>query len=171
MSAEPVIDVREFAKSGARLAGTVPAARLARLVGLLFEDGASVDYGISGRLDGDGNPRVKIGVSGRLTMRCQRCLGPVVQIIEARRELRFLSAATQLPDVADEDADVDDVLTPPAMRVLEWVEEEILLGLPIAPRHEEGGCLAPVNPAAEPDATVNRFATLAGLKSSNTKDQ
>lgn len=171
MSAEPVIDVRELAKSGTCLAGTVPAAGFARLVDLLLEDGAKVDYRISGRLDGDENPRVMIGVSGRLTMRCQRCLGPVLQIIEACRELRFLSDPAQLPDVADEDADVDDLLTPPAMHVLEWVEEEILLGLPIAPRHEEGGCLPPVNPAAEPDAAANRFAVLAGLDFPNMKDQ
>ncbi len=43
---------------------------------------------------------------------------------------------------------------PAPMRVLEWVEDEILLALPISPRHDEGGCVPPPNPAAEPDAPV-----------------
>lgn len=171
MSEDPVIDVREFAKSGGWLSGTVAVTQFARLADLLAEDRGEIVYGISGRFDGDGNPRLKIGVSGQLTIRCQRCLGSVLQVIESRRELRFLPDASLLPEVADELPDVDDLLMPAEMRVLEWVEDEILLGLPIAPRHEDGGCYPPANPAAEPDVAVNPFAALAGLKSPNLKDQ
>lgn len=170
MSEDPVIDVREFAKFGVRLADTVPTLRFERLVDLLLDNG-NVSYVISGRLDEDGNPRLTIDVSGRLTMRCQRCLGPVVQEVALRRDLRFVPDASLLPEVADEVPDVDELLTPAEMRVLEWVEDEILLGLPIAPRHEERGCRPPPNPAAETHADVKPFAALAGLKAPNIKDQ
>jgi uncharacterized protein len=169
---DPVIDVREFAKSGGRLAGTVAAVRLARLFDLLTDDSGSVSYDLAGRLDDDGNPRLQIDVAGRFSVRCQRCLGPVPQVIASRRELRFLSDASLLPEVADEAPDVDDLPMPAAMRVLDWVEDEILLGLPISPRHDEGGCRPPPNPAAEPDAVGDKpFAQLAGLRFPNTKDQ
>jgi len=171
MSEDPVIDVREFARFDGRLGGTVAAASLARLSELLTDDSGNVTYGVSGRLDGDGNPRLQIEVSSRFTVRCQRCLGPVLQVVASRRELRFVADASLLPEVADEAPDVDDLPIPAAMRVLDWVEDEILLALPISPRHEECGCRPPPNPAAEPDAVVKPFARLSELRFPHTKDQ
>ena len=170
MSEDPVIDVRAFAKSGGSLAGTVAITRFARLSDFLAEDSGSIAYGIAGRLDGDGNPRLRVDVSGRLTLRCQRCLGSVLHAVESRRELRFVPDASLLPEVADEVPDVDGLPTPPDLHVLDWVEDEILLGLPISPRHEAGGCRPPVNPAAA-NAVVNPFAALGGLESPHTKDR
>lgn len=166
-----VIDVREFAQSNGRLAGTVAAASLARLSELLTDDGGTVTYGISGRLDDDGSPRLLIDVSSRFAVRCQRCLGPVLQEVAARRELRFVADPSLLPEVADEAADVDELPTPAAMRVLDWVEEEILLALPISPRHDEGGCRPPPNPASDSHAVVTPFARLSELGFPHQKDE
>jgi uncharacterized protein len=83
--------------------------------------------------------------------------------VDAQREFRFLPDASCLPDVADETAELDDLPLPAQMRVLDWVEDEILLALPIAPRHDEGKCLAPENPAAAPDAVGGPFAQLGEL--------
>lgn len=159
----PVIDVREFARSDGRLAGTAAVASLPRLADVLAQSGGDVAYTLAGRLDGDGHPRLQIDVSGRLALRCQRCLEAVVQDVVSRRELRFLNDASELPDVADEAPDLDDLPLPAEMRVLDWVEDEILLALPIAPRHEEGGCHAPPNPAAEPESAGGPFARLKEL--------
>lgn len=171
MSEDLVIDVREFARSDGRLAGTVAAAKLARLAELLTDDCGNVVYGVSGRVDGDGNPRLQIDVSSRFAVRCQRCLGPILQVVAVRREFRFFADASLLPEVGDEAPEVDDLPTPAAMRVLEWVEDEILLALPISPRHEEGGCRPPANPAAAPEGVVKPFAGLEALGFPHAKDQ
>lgn len=171
MSEGPVIDVREFAQSDGRLAGTVAAAGLARLSGLVTDERGEVTYAVSGHLDGSGSPRLQIDLYSRFTVRCQRCLGPVVQVVALRRELRFVADASLLPEVADEAPEVDELPAPAAMRVLEWIEDEILLALPISPRHEAGECRPPPNPAADPDATVKPFARLAELGLPRTKDQ
>jgi uncharacterized protein len=91
--------------------------------------------------------------------------------VVARRELRFVASAALLPEVADEPPDVDDLPTPTAMRVLDWVEDEILLALPISPRHEEGGCRPPPNPAAEADTVARPFSRLAKLGLPRPQDQ
>jgi uncharacterized protein len=170
MSEDLVIDVQEFANSGTRLAGVVAATKLPRLVDLLVQPTAKVSYGVSGRIDDAGRPRLKFEITGTLGMRCQRCLSPVSLAIESRREVRFLPAGSLLPEVADEEPEIDDLLMPENLRVLEWVEDEVLLGLPIAPRHEEDKCRPPVNPAAELPMERNPFAALSGLRL-NIQDQ
>lgn len=155
-----VIDVREFAQSGGCLTGAVSVASLPRLADLLAEPGGEVAYGLAGHLDGEGHARLRIEVSGRFVLRCQRCLEPVAQMVASQRELRFLNDVSDLPDVADEAPDLDDLPLPAEMRVLDWVEDEILLALPIAPRHDEGGCHAPPNPAAAPESVSGPFARL-----------
>jgi uncharacterized protein len=104
-------------------------------------------------------------------MVCNRCLGAVPHVVELRRELRFLPDTSRLPQVADEAPDVDEIVTPGDLHVIDWVEDEILLGLPISPRHDDGRCCAPANPAAEQIAKIHPFAALAGSNSLNTKDQ
>jgi uncharacterized protein len=167
----PVIDILDFARYEGRLAGTVAARRLARLSDLLEEGGGEVTYEISGRVDADGNPRLLIDVSCRLRLRCQRCLGPVWHAIASSRELRFLSDASLLTQIEDEMPELDDLLMPTGMRTLDWVEDEIMLGLPISPRHEVAECRPPRNPAAEPDDVVKPLAQLAKLGFRNTKNQ
>lgn len=167
----PVIDVREFAQSGGCLTGVVAVAELPRLADFLAEPGGEMSYTLIGHVDGDGHPRLQIGVSGRLALRCQRCLEPVGQAIVTDRELRFLDDASDLPNVEDEAEDLDDLPMPAQMRVLEWVEDEILLALPIAPRHDVGGCVPPSNPAAEPDAPDGPFARLRELGSQRNTDK
>jgi uncharacterized protein len=163
MCEDPVIDVGEFAEGAGALEGKVAIASLARLCDLLAERAGEVAYGLRGYLDEDGRPRLRIEVTGRFALRCQRCLEPVVHVVASQREFRFLPDASHLPDVADEAAELDDLPLPAPMRVLDWVEDEILLALPIAPRHEEGECLAPKNPAAAPDTVGRPFAQIREL--------
>jgi uncharacterized protein len=171
MSDGPVIDVREFAEAGARLTGSVLASNLTRLVDVLADTNGQVSYRIDGSVDRDGNPRFAVGVSGTLNVRCHRCLGPITFLIKARRELRFVPHPSLLPEVADEAPEVDDVVMVGDLYVLDWVEEEILLGLPMSPRHDVGDCAAPANPASESLTSGRPFAALAGLKSPHIKDQ
>lgn len=83
-----------------------------------------------------GEVRLRAEIDGDLGMVCQRCLRPMSWRIRLRPDLVLVrpgSAVTGL-DASDELLEVgDDGL----LRLAEWVEEEILLDLPLAPRHED----------------------------------
>jgi len=168
----PVIDVLDFTESESLVSGTVSATKLPRLQDHLATESGEVFYSIEGRIDGDGNPRLTISIGGTLSILCLRCLGPVAWTIATRRELRCLPHPSFLPEVADEAPEVDDIVMPGQIRILDWVEEEILLGLPMSPQHNADACSLPLNPASEPSASVSPFfAALAGLNSPRTNDQ
>ena len=159
MPHQPVIDGFEFASAGATQEGSLPFGGFARLRDLLASDAGEVSYRLQGLRDERGRPSLRIAVRGTVAMRCQRCLEAIP--VEVREEELLVLAATQ----AEIDADPVDVDTPDrllagkAMDVRQLVEDQLLLALPYAPRHER--CRA----AAGSDAgdKVRPFAGLKGL--------
>ena len=119
---------------------------------------------MGGRVDADGNPRLRLRISGTLTLLCQRCLRGFVRSVDSSRELRLVSSEALLREVWQEAADVDDALAMERMDVLEWVEDEIILGLPISPRHEEDACPSAEISVKRNVAKTHPFAALAGLR-------
>jgi uncharacterized protein len=100
----------------------------------------------------------------RLALCCQRCLAPVEETVALDRSLRFVADEQQ---AAALDAELeDDVLA--LERVLdlrELVEDELLLALPLVPRHAQCPEPLPLGDDQEPaDERSNPFAVLAGLK-------
>jgi len=164
MSDRLVIDVDVIAQASSHLRGRVAAEQFRRLHKVLSGTSGWVDYAVRGRIDPHGRPCLSIELSGGLDLVCQRCLGAVSHAVNVRRELRILADASLLPEVADEKADVDEVYGVERIDVLEWVEDEVLLSLPIAPRHAEGVCQLPGNPARRDDGEINPFAALGGLR-------
>ncbi len=161
MSEQPVIDSLEFARHGRVLRGTIPVSALARLADTLGAQQTSVDYELVGRIDEAGKPIIRLALSGCLTLVCQRCLQPLDYTLDAVNELELVANEAELDEGGDEDDAPDRIVADKAMDVMEWVEEELLLSLPMAPRHAEGEC--PVRLVAEA-REAGPFAALAALK-------
>jgi len=96
-----------------------------------------------------------------------RCLEPVEAAIDAVRMFRIAQTESQ---AAREDADAEefDVLAAsPRFDVLELVEDEVIMALPIAPRHEACGLPGEAGKlgAGEEEAQerTNPFEVLRGL--------
>ena len=138
MSHQPVIDGFEFASAGAVQRGVLPVSGFSRLRDLLASDTGEVAYEIRGMRDERGRPSLRLGVSGLLQLRCQRCLEAMP--FEMRAEDLLVLAATQAEiDAEPIDADAPDrVLAGKEMALRVLVEDELILALPYAPRHE--GC-------------------------------
>jgi uncharacterized protein len=64
----------------------------------------------------------------------------------------------------DEDDSVDGVLAVPEMDVLELIEDEIILSLPISARHPEGKCSTSRPVGEKAVGREHLFAALAALK-------
>jgi uncharacterized protein len=158
MSHQPVIDGLEFAKAGSRLQGSWPVAEFLRLHDALRSTAGALRYELRGVPEERGQPVLRLKVAGELSLICQRCLGALEYPLSMEVTLRL--AATQ----AEVDAEPLDAEGPECivagreMRVQALVEDEVLLAMPIAPRHEscEGG-------VAEPGSRQTPFAGLRGL--------
>lgn len=159
MSHQPVIDGFEFASAGALQRGTMPLSGFARLRDLLASDAGEVAYEIEGLRDERARPCLRLKVRGMLQLRCQRCLEPMA--CEVDEETLLVLAATQAEIEADpvDSQAPDRALAGRAMPVAGLVEDELILALPYAPRHE--ACRAAG--AAEEDDRVSPFAGLKGL--------
>jgi uncharacterized protein len=159
MSRQPVIDGFEFASAGATQRGTWPLKALPRLRDVLAQDAGEVAYEITGVRDARGRPGLRLKVSGTMVLRCQRCLEPMEFAVNTDETL--VLAAT-LDEIHAEPADAhapDRVVAGKEMALGELIEDELLLALPFAPRHED--CRpAGAGDSAESDSP---FAALRGL--------
>lgn len=159
MSHQPVIDGFEFASAGATQQGVWPLSELPRLREALANDAGEVAYEISGVRDERGRPGLRLKVSGTLALRCQRCLEPMP--FEVHTDETLVLAAT-LAEIHAEPADAhapDRVVAGKEMALRELIEDELILAVPYAPRHES---CTPAG-AGERAQKISPFAGLRGL--------
>lgn len=158
MSEQVTLDSLEFAASGGRLAGEFALADLARLAGSLASRAGTVRYELVGRIDDEGKPRLSCKVEGTLELVCQRCLDTMFWPIATASDLRLVADEAALAEV-DEPEGPELLAAQKDLSVRDLVEDEILLALPIAPKHPEGRCQLAF--ASGEASTRNPFAVLA----------
>ncbi len=135
MSAPAHIDSMQFARSGGELSGHLAADRLPRLRDSLAREDVAVQYRISG-ITVAGRPSLRVQV----WLLCQRCLEPYQQALGLDVTLPIARNAEQLSYWEDQDPLLDALVAESALDVATLVEDEVLLGLPVAPRHPDGEC-------------------------------
>ena len=159
MPHQPVIDGFEFASAGASQEGNWPLADFPRLGDMLASRAGDVHYRIEGVRDLHGRPSLRVRVRGTLQLRCQRCLEAMS--FEAQTD-EMLVLAASLAEIHAEPANAqaaDRVVAGREMPVRDLIEDELILAVPYAPRHES--CTARPSPDAE--AKPSPFASLRGL--------
>jgi uncharacterized protein len=157
---QPVIDGFEFASAGAKQQGVWPLSDFPRLRDVLAADSGEVAYEISGVRDERDRPALRLKVRGTLRLRCQRCLEPMP--FEVQTDETLVLAAT-LAEIHAEPADAhapDRVVAGREMALRELIEDELILAVPYAPRHED------CTPAVTGDGqeTAEKVSPFAGLR-------
>jgi uncharacterized protein len=169
------LDVQAFAGDAGELNGRWPLRLFERLADALHSDsppadGDQIAWNARGeRRAARGGPAqtwLHLKAQASLRLECQRCLQPVQTDLDLDRSFHFVSgedAAAQL----DADSEDDVLALTRALDLRELVEDELLLALPLVPRHPV--CPAPlIAPGDAQDAEVadpvNPFAALAVLK-------
>ncbi len=161
MYARPYIDSLDFSRHGKRISAQVPFAELPRLQELLDNPQGILDYILQGGMDHLGRPILDVSLHGSCQLRCQRCLGALDYAIQQETRLLLCDQAG-LDELDDDEEDFDGILAEEHMDVVALLEDEILLGLPIAPRHEPGACQAAEGKYSQEGR--NPFAALEKLK-------
>lgn len=165
------LDVEALAKAGASLDGTWPVAELERLAASAVPGAAAgaVSWQAHGehRAVRGGEPQIWLHLKAdtQVMLECQRCLRPVSADVHAERSFLFVqgeSAAAEL----DADSEDDVLALTRSLDLQALVEDELLLELPLVPRHEV--CPEPLQVLDEEPEDVeekpNPFAVLASLK-------
>ncbi len=158
-----VIDSLEFARRQGRLAGRLGLDGLPRLAEILFDNAGSLEYEVSGETAGSAAFLI-LKLDGPLLLTCQRCLGGLEFDLSLSRRMLLLEPGMPWPEDDQagglEDEDCDALEASRELDLAPLLEEEILLALPIAPRHER--CDPPHSLAGL--EKVSPFALLARLK-------
>ncbi len=163
MSAKTV-DSFEFCRLGEQASGATPVAGFSRLSGELADASGEIRWRFEGGRHPQGLPQLAMSVEGEVTLVCQRCLSPFVHQIASETSLvlaRDEADADEVEQRLDDDS-LEVIAGSPALDLLQLVEDEALLSLPLSPRHEVCPGDAPRVGADRPESP---FAVLKKLKS------
>lgn len=177
MKSRPVdprrLDVEAFAKEGGTLDGEWPMASLDRLADAAHPEARPGEAELAQwHVEGEARPVkgappqtwLHVTARARLALVCQRCLGPVDTPLEAGRSFMFVADEDTAARLDAETEDDVMVLTR-ALDLRALVEDELLLALPLVPRHELCPQPLPLEHGDEAgQAPANPFAALAALK-------
>ncbi len=167
------VDTAAFAKQGGEVSGVWPLAALDRLRDEAHADacpaqGDQVEWRATGETracrGGESQIWLHLNCSTRMALICQRCLQPVEAVVRAQRSFRFV-ANEALAAAIDADSEEDVLALGRALNLVELIEDELLLALPLVPRHPV--CPQPLKPPedAEPfEERAHPFAVLGELK-------
>lgn len=133
--AKPV-NVAGLADAGSRVELVVPLARLERIAEYLTSSEGVVTGSVAFARD-HGRIVAEVGLQTTLALRCQRCMQPVQLPIESHSRVVLLESEAAAADVPQE---LETALAPEGrLPLADLVEEELLLAMPVAPRHD-GDC-------------------------------
>lgn len=159
MSHQPTIDGFEFASAGGTQEGVWAVGDFPRLRDLLANEAGEVAYRISGMRDERGRPALRIEVSGTLALRCQRCLEPMPFAVKTDEMLVLAASAAEIHDEPADAHAPDRVVAGREMALRDLIEDELLLAVPYAPRHESCSTAGMGDHAGK----ISPFAGLKGL--------
>ncbi|MCB1939995.1 MAG: DUF177 domain-containing protein [Rhodocyclaceae bacterium] len=153
------IDAPAFAREGRHLAAREPVSGFERLAALAVAPSGDLEFEVAGVRGDQGQLFVDVVTRGTLMIQCQRCLGPMPWAFNTRGRLLLVPPDQTLPD-EDTDEDFDSIHADSAFALLPLIEDEVLLALPFAPRHEQ--CEPPLPLGAV--AKESPFAVLENVR-------
>lgn len=101
---------------------------------------------------------------GSVSVVCQRCLDPLLVDVSGRYEMAILSDETKIEQVADQEYILlSELGSPTHLPIKDLLEDELILLLPLSPRHDDCELLTDGAGDVEDDERHNPFAVLADL--------
>lgn len=176
------LDMERFARDAGQLQGRWLLAALPRLAESQVDGVASAGREVlweahGQRVDRLGAPAevwLHLGARATVRLQCQRCLNPVDVVLEVDRSFRFVRDEREAAEL-DAQVEEDILVLDRSLDLQALVEDELILALPLVPRHAD--CRYPAAVEGEPAPTdadpvaaerPHPFAALAALKRSLT---
>lgn len=133
-----VIDAFEFCRNNGYREGVTPVAEMTRLAADCADPSGEITWSIQGGQTRQGYPSMTLSVAGTVNLVCQRCLGPFAYEIDSSTLLvlgKDDAEADEIEEILDDDS-IDVIVGSHEADIRQLLEDEALLALPQAPKHE-----------------------------------
>ena len=133
-----VIDAFEFCRNNGHREGVTPVAEMTRLAADCADPSGEIAWSIQGGQTRQGYPMLTLFVSGTVQLVCQRCLTPFPYAIDSSTVLvlgKDDEEADEIEEILDDES-IDVIVGSHAADIRQLLEDEALLALPQAPKHE-----------------------------------
>ena len=156
------IDPLQLADQQVRLAGRIAVSRMGRLGGMLNNCGGEVDVIAEFGRDELRRPVLHLIAGAPLELICQRCMRPMTVVVEVNTNLALVTNEAEAEQLANRYESI--LVSAGRTSFTNMVEDELLLRLPMIPRHENDAACIPVRSGDRARTPENPFAVLASLK-------
>lgn len=159
-----------FARAAGTYRGQFAIAAMPRLQDRLAGDAGAVSCVVRGGQDRRQRSWLELEIAGTPSLRCDRCLTPLDYPLKLHSRVLLAHPGEVLPD-DDEPESPEWIEAGQELDLLELVEDEILLGLPLSIRHDPGKCSSDGAGTGRKDGSDTPFSGLAALldqKQANT---
>lgn len=132
-----IIDPWSFARTLSRRNGAIKVGGMPRLSESVASPDRVLDISVVGSVAEDGRSYVHVKVSGELGLTCQRCLESVDHVVGIDAQFQLWPTDLALPDDELQDDRFDALPIGHELDLVQLIEDEVLLGLPLSPRHAD----------------------------------
>ena len=135
-------DAFKLSARGGSISGSLDARSLPNVADSLApgDDPVRAVWTIEGIASAEGRPALAIAIEAEVPLVCQRCLGRMAWKVSQSTEVLLAHDEGELAS-HDEGSEGEVILADRPLDAATLVEDELVLTLPFAPRHE-GGCAA-----------------------------
>ena len=142
------LDLFEFARSGRQAAGLVRVSQLPRMLNEVPAEAPERESAFTWQAEGatqpelqdDGTegpqPYLRLAVHGAAWLECQRCLSPYEQAFNVDATYRIVSTEAEAEEFPLDEDEVDVIVGSTHFDLIDLIEEELLLNLPLVPKHD-----------------------------------
>lgn len=155
------IDPLRLAESGRELHGILELKRMHRLASYLQDTEGEVEVDLRFGVDEEGVRYVRGRLKTTVSLVCQRCLGELRQPLDAGVNLGIVTSEAFAQRLGEQYEPV--VVGTEPLSLAELVEDELILSLPIVPRHHDERCAGNDESDGEDKGEARRENPFAGL--------
>ena len=161
------IDPIQLAEQGVSLTGELPLRELARLASVCVSSEGKATANLKFTQAHRGLHFLRARIEARLRLVCQRCLQPMEVEVQSEPVLALFRPGEPQAGVPEE---AEPLVVGPDWSLASLLEDELLLAMPMMPKHESGNCaLGTLSPSKARQIEVkthkpNPFAVLEKLR-------
>ncbi|NPT36530.1 DUF177 domain-containing protein [Paraburkholderia xenovorans] len=142
------LDLFEFARSGRQAAGVVRVSQLPRMLNEVPAEAPDRDTAFTWQAEGttqpelqdDGTegpqPYLRLAIHGAAWLECQRCMTPYLQAFNVDATYRVVNTEAEAEEFPLDEDEVEVIVGSNHFDLIDLIEEELLLSLPLVPKHE-----------------------------------